>query len=430
MLYMRGHSADYDAWRDEDGMEGWGYSDLLPHFRRSEDLVSLAGDESEMWHGRGGEMGVTKDNYKEPITAAFMAAGAELGYGVGDLNGEMESGGFSPAHVTMTRGERLGTFRAFAERWEGAGLTVLPFSLASRVVGLHTGRATGLELIRFGRTEHYSATREVILSAGSIGSPHLLQLSGVGDRDQLVAAGVEPVLHLPGVGANLQDHLCLGLSFDTEPGQALDPVIPPAAVLEYLSTGGGPLSSMGCSALAQVKTELQDPTDPRPDIQLHLLAISSSTDYGHQLFYNLGYKDVVWPWIAPHTGHSSAMVMPTLSRPRSRGSVTLRSPDPAQPPAIQPNYLADPHDRQVLLAAVNLSLALVDTAALRGIGATLWGEDELCGSRGLGLEFGTTAYWDCYISQYTATIYHPVGTCAMGTVLDNRWVYSIFSKDI
>ena len=178
------------------------------------------------------------------------------------------------------------------------------------------------------------------------------------------------------------------------------------------------------------KTELQDPTDPRPDIQLHLLAISSSTDYGHQLFYNLGYKDVVWPWIAPHTGHSSAMVMPTLSRPRSRGSVTLRSPDPAQPPAIQPNYLADPRDRQVLLAAVNLSLALVDTAALRGIGATLWGEDELCGSRGLGLEFGTTAYWDCYISQYTATIYHPVGTCAMGTVLDNRWVYSIFSKDI
>eukprot|EP00092_Neocalanus_flemingeri_P004698 GFUD01005063.1.p1 GENE.GFUD01005063.1~~GFUD01005063.1.p1 ORF type:complete len:608 (-),score=134.10 GFUD01005063.1:206-2029(-) len=413
MFYVRGNRRDYDEWRDM-GLEGWGYEDVLPYFKKSENFESDI-ENKDVYHGVGGELTVTKDNWKEPITDVYLKAGEELGYKVGDINGELQDGGFTPSHVTMTKGYRTGTFKAFAEKFVGSNLEVLTYSHVNKVV-LEDKRAVGVELSRFGNTKIYRARQEIILCAGAVGSPQILMLSGIGDKDHLREVGVEPVHHLPEVGQNLQDHLILPINIDFQDGLGFDPLaaIYPSTLQEYL-TGGGPLtSSGGCGGLAHVHTEVN--TDPRPDIQYHLAGLSLATDQGFVLFKNWGMLPETWPWYAGHTDKTSGMLIPTLSRPASRGFIKLRSSNPADHPIIQPNYLTVQKDMDTLLSAVNLTLRLIETDAMKAVGAQLWGSDPFCDHLG----FKSAAYWECYIKHFVVTVYHPVGTCAMGTVLDTR----------
>ena len=227
------------------------------------------------------------------------------------------------------------------------------------------------------------------------------------------------MVHSPGVGHNLQDHLMVGINFDVSPGQGLDPLemFYPSSWLSLLR-GEGPLTSTGAGVLAHVRTPVAHPQDPRPDIQLHFTAFTMATDRGQVLKKNFGFKDVdpIDEWISKHFGLDTGGILPTLVRPKSRGSIKLRSSDPFDHPIIEPNYLSDQGDVDTLVAGLELAHQLVQTEALRGAGAQLWEPDPLCGHTA----FLTDTYWECYVRHYALTVYHPVGTAAMGSVLDSQ----------
>ena len=231
--------------------------------------------------------------------------------------------------------------------------------------------------------------------------------------------GVEPLLHLPGVGSNLQDHLFVGLNADLSPGTAMDPLtmLMPSSWISLLQ-GGGPLASNVCPGLAHVRTSEQDPGDHRPDLLFHMISITMATDRGMVLKRKLGYQwwDSIDPWVAEHYDRHSATLSPMLSRPKSRGTIRLRSSDPFVPPIIQPNYLSEQQDVDTLVAGLQLSLKLLNTSAFQSAGASAWPADPHCGH----LALHSVPYWQCYVRHYAITVYHPVGTAAMGTVTDSR----------
>eukprot|EP00092_Neocalanus_flemingeri_P022557 GFUD01024459.1.p1 GENE.GFUD01024459.1~~GFUD01024459.1.p1 ORF type:complete len:369 (-),score=71.68 GFUD01024459.1:368-1438(-) len=294
----------------------------------------------------------------------------------------------------MDNGYRLGTFKAFAEKFDGHNLTVLTHSHVNKVI-MEEKRVVGVELTRFGDKEVFLARHEVVLCAGAVGSPHILMLSGIGDKGHLQEVGIEPVHHLPEVGQNLQDHLMVPVTIVIKNGLGFDTLaaVYPSTWLEYLY-GGGPLSSSGgTGGVAHVHTAIN--TDPRPDIQYHMSGV---------------------PWITEDTDQTFATLLPTLSRPASRGFTKLKSSNPNDHPIIQPNYLTVQKDIDTLISAVNLTLSIIETDAMKLVDARVKESDPFC----YHLVFKSTAYWECYVKHFALTVYHPVGTCAMGLVLDAR----------
>ena len=173
---------DYDEWAGL-GLEGWGYKDVLPFFKKSEDFVgAVTGEKS--FHGVGGQMAVSREYFTDPIMESFLEAGEELGFPVGDINAQFEDSGFSLAHTTTSQGFRAGAYEAFAEQFVGGNLTVMTHAHVTRVL-IEEGKAVGVEVDRFGDRLRLEASREVVLSAGTIGTPQILMLSGIGDRQHL-----------------------------------------------------------------------------------------------------------------------------------------------------------------------------------------------------------------------------------------------------
>ena len=231
---------------------------------------------------------------------------------------------------------------------------------------------------------------------------------------------MKPLVHLPEVGQNLQDHLMAFALADFPPGMAYDPytAFQPSSWLALLQ-GEGPLDSSGCGGMAHVRTTRQQETDPRPDVQLHMLALTLAVDWGMVLKPNFGFQpeDPVFdPWLSEHYGLNTGSITPVLSRPKSRGSIRLRSSDPFVHPIIQPNYLTDQRDVDTLVAGLKLSHQLLETKAFKDAGTKLWSPYPSCSH----LQHQSDDYWQCYVRHFAFTIYHPVGTAAMGSVLDAR----------
>lgn len=230
---------------------------------------------------------------------------------------------------------------------------------------------------------------------------------------------MEPLVDLPGVGRNLQDHLMSGLSASVSSGFSMDPL-----AMFYPSTwtalagGNGPLTHTGCDGIAFVRTERQDIGDPRPDIQFHMIAATLATDRGMLLKDLLGFKadDPVDPWWQPHVGKDTFTIAPTLLRPKSRGAIRLASSDPFAPPLIQANYLTDQQDVDTMVAGLKVGLQLLETEAFKRAGTLLWDPLPLCSS----LTLNSDEYLECYVRHTAGTVYHPVGTAALGEVLDSR----------
>ena len=211
----------------------------------------------------------------------------------------------------------------------------------------------------------------------------------------------------------------VGLSMDVGDGLALDPfaMFYPSSWLDLL-LGRGALTDTGCSVLAHVRSDQQEPQDPRPDIQFHMMAATLATDRGMLLKPIMGLKadDPIDPWVTPHYGLDSVTITPTISRPKSRGSIRIRSSDPFAHPIIQPNYLTDQRDVDTLVAGLKLSHQLLETKAFKDAGTKLWSPYPSCSH----LQHQSDDYWECYVRHFAFTIYHPVGTAAMGSVLDAR----------
>ncbi|KAK3909029.1 Glucose dehydrogenase [FAD, quinone] [Frankliniella fusca] len=419
MLYIRGNRRDYDQWASM-GNYGWSFDEVLPYFKKSEDQRNPYLAKSP-YHSTGGYLTVQDNPFNTPLGVAFVQAGEELGFDIVDVNGAQQTG-FAFYQYTMRRGYRCSTAKAFLRPVRlRRNLHVALWAHATRVlIEPNTKRAYGVEFIRDGVKRVALARREVILSAGAVASPQLLLLSGVGDAQHLQEVGVPLMHHLPGVGQNLQDHIAAaGLTFqvDYPVSLVMNRLVNINSALRYAILGDGPLtSSVGLEAVGFFTTKYGNQTDDWPDIEFMLVSTSATTDGGTQVKKAHGLTDAFYnDYFAPLNNKDVFSVWPMILRPKSRGYVKLRSNDPLRYPLMVHNYLTHPDDIRVMREGVKQAIALGETAALKRFGARFW-RKLAPGCK--HLPFYTDEYWECYIRQYTLTIYHLSGTCKMGPASD------------
>jgi choline dehydrogenase-like flavoprotein len=385
MVYIRGHREDYDDWRNA-GNTGWGYDDVLPSFRRCEG--------NEIWmnsnyHGTSGPLNVTELRTRNKISDAFVVAGEQTGYPVNpDFNCEHQNGvGFY--QVTQKGGRRWSAARAYLEAVKGrSNLHIVTDALAQRVM-FEGKRAVGVKYTKGGHHHDARAAGEVILSAGVIGSPQLLLLSGVGPGNELKRFQIETVHELPGVGQNLQDHLDITILQKSKSRVPLGIAISSTprwlkAAFDYAVSKNGLLTSNIAESGGFVKS---DNGQPRPNLQFHFLP-TLVNDHGRKIMLGFGY-----------TLHVCDL------RPKSRGSIGLHSPDAAAAPRIEPNYLGEPEDWDTLIKAVKIGRKVLAAPAF-----SPYRDVEM--APGPGVQTDDQIRAD--IANRAETIYHPVGSCKMG----------------
>jgi choline dehydrogenase len=386
MIYIRGHARDYDQWRQM-GLTGWGYADVLPYFKKSESLEG-GGD---AWHGGEGPLKVSKASSPNPIYSATIQAGVQAGYPqTKDFNGFQQEG-FGPYQLTIHDGQRWSAARGYLHpALARPNLTCLTGVRTTRIV-IENGRATGVEIHdeKTGTRRIVHADAEVLVCAGAVQSPQILQLSGIGDPDELTAHGIAVVQPLKGVGANLQDHLDVCMNWVCpEPITAYSlrkGLIKTLGIgLNYMLFGKG----LGRQQFLESGAFLRSRPDlDRPDLQIHtVLAIMQ--DHGKVAVEKDGF-----------TFHVCQL------RPESRGRVGLRSADPLADPAIFANYLAAEEDRRALREGVKMMRKVAQQSALG---------PYISEEYAPGPTVQTDAEIDAWIKQTGETIYHPVGTCRMG----------------
>lgn len=388
MVYVRGHAADYDRWEQAEGASGWSYAACLPYFRRGQ-THALGPD---AYRGGDGPLHVSRGTSANPLHEAWLAAGVQAGYPLTqDMNGYQQEG-VGRMDATIYQGRRWSAAAAYLRpALRRPNLTALTEVLVTRVL-FEGGRAVGVEAQHGGRIKRWRAVEEVVLSGGAINSPQLLLLSGVGDADHLRQVGVELVHHLPGVGANLQDHLELYVAhqctrpitlYSDQKGLRMLRVglqwflnqSGPAASA-HLETGGFFRSSAGV---------------PHPDIQAHFLP-SQVIDHGRQ---------------APTTEAYQAHVGPM--RATSVGWLRLASPNPRDAPLIQPNYLATERDRWEMRQCVRLIREIFAQPAFDAYRGPELAPGDAVQSDG---------QLDAFIQANCDSAYHPSGTCRMGAAGD------------
>ena len=384
MVYIRGHALDYDGWAQWPGLEQWSYAHCLPYFIRSEDRLQGADD----YHGAGGPLAVTTPSMRNPLFHAFLEAAQQAGYAyTADMNGYRQEG-FGPMDQTTLRGRRWSTVRAYlSPAMRRRNLRVLPRSLALRV-RFEGRRAVAVEYARDGTVHLARARREVIVSGGAINSPQLLMLSGVGDADALRRLDLPVVADLPGVGANLQDHIEIYVQHACTQPVSLYPTQKPLAKLaiglQWLLTGTGAGASNHFEAGGFIRSRAGV---RHPDLQYHFLPIAADYD-GKAKIEQHGFQLHVGPM-----------------RPTSIGAVRLRSSDPREHPAIQFNYLQTEGDRSEMRAAVRLTREILAQRAFDPF-------------RGAELQPGAGVVSDSQIDAFARaraeSAYHPSCTCAMG----------------
>lgn len=393
MIYMRGQREDYDGWADLTGDPGWGWFSVLPLFKRSEDHAGGASD----WHGAGGEWRVEKQRLSWRILDAFAAAANEIGIAPTDDFNRGDNFGTSYFEVNQRRGVRWNASKGFLRPALGRpNLTVLTGAQVQRLVFAHR-RCVGLVYRKDGEEFGAQVRAEVILSAGAINSPHLLEISGVGDGERLREHGVPVVHHLPGVGENLQDHLQLRTIYKVRGVSTLNTLAHGwfgklRIGLQYALTQGGPMS-MAPSQLGVFAKS--DDSVPRADLEYHVQPLSLDK-FGDPL----------------HAFNAFTASVCHL-RPTSRGSVHLAGAHAQLAPLIRPNYLSTDADRQVAAKALRLTRRIAAAQALARYepreylpGPACQTDEDLMRAAG---DIGTT-------------IFHPVGTCRMGRADDEAAV--------
>jgi choline dehydrogenase-like flavoprotein len=383
MIYMRGQAADYDHWRQL-GLTGWGWDDVLPYFRRSEDHY---GGETDM-HGAGGPLKVARQRLSWPILDAFRDAAEQCGVPkTADFN-RGDNFGSALFDVNQHGGLRWSAARGFLRPViRRPNLRVVTNAQVERVL-LDEGRARGVRFRLNGRAVEADARAEVILAAGAIGSPHILQLSGVGPGALLRRHGVPVVRDAPAVGANLQDHLQIRTVFKTTGGtlnSRVASLMGKAMIgLEYALLRSGPMS-MAPSQLGMFA--YSSDRHATPNLEYHVQPLSLDA-----------FDQPLHPFDAVTAAVCNL-------RPRSRGEVGLVSPDPMAAPAIRPNYLADPADQQVALEAVALTRRICAAPGFAAYGPREYRP---------GPEVNDPAELLAAIGRIATTIFHPAGTCRMG----------------
>jgi choline dehydrogenase len=384
MVYTRGHAKDFDQWQ-QSGAKGWDYQSCLPYFQKAESFY-LGKD---TYRGNDGPLGVNNGNeMANPLYKVFIKAGQQAGYAATDDTNAAQQEGFGPMHMTVKDGVRSSASREYLDPVKSRkNLTIVTGALAERVL-LEGTKAVGVKYRVNGSKVKAKASKEVILSAGPIGSPHLLQLSGIGDSDTLKAAGVEVKHHLPGVGQNLQDHLEFYFQYKCKQPITLNGklgLFSKALIgARWLLTRTGLGATNHFESCAFIRSK---PGIEWPDIQYHFLPAAVRYD-GKSAFAGHGFQ--------VHVGHN---------KPKSRGTVTIKSADPTIAPKIQFNYLQHKDDIEAFRACVRLSREIIEQSAFDD-----YRSDEIQP----GKSIQTDEQIDAFVRQAVESAYHPSCSCKMG----------------
>ncbi len=390
MIYVRGHAQDFDHWAEQ-GADGWGYADVLPYFKRMENWNDGGRGGDPSWRGKSGPLHVSRGPGKNPLTQAFIEAGAQAGYQVtGDYNGHQQEG-FGPFDATIHNGRRWSSANAYLRPAQATGNCEVLRAFARRVV-IENGRATGVEVSCSGQTQVIPAGKEVILAASSLNSPKILMLSGIGPAKHLAEHGISVVADRAGVGQNLQDHLELYIQMAASQ---------PVSLFKYWNlfskarigaqwlftkTGLGASNQFEAAAFIRSRAGVS-----YPDIQYHFLPIAVRYD-GKVAAEGHGFQAHVGPM-----------------RSVSRGQVTLRSADPSDAPKIEFNYMSDPSDWEDFRTCIRLTREIFAQEAFAPFvrheiqpGTEAQSDDEL----------------DAFIREHVESAYHPCGTAKIGRADD------------
>ena len=384
MVYVRGHAKDFDEWQQH-GANGWDYQSCLPYFQKAESFY--LGENT--YRGGKGPLGVNNGNeMQNPLYTTFIKAGVEAGYASTDDYNASQQEGFGPMHMTVKNGVRSSASREYLDPVKSrSNLTVLTGALAQKVI-LDGKKATGIEYKVNGNVQTAHAAKEVVLSAGPIGSPHILQLSGIGDKDILEKAGVEVKHHLPGVGQNLQDHLEFYFQYKCKQPITLNGklgLISKGLIgAKWLFTRKGLGATNHFESCAFIRSK---PGVEWPDIQYHFLPAAMRYD-GRSAFAGHGFQ--------VHVGHN---------KPKSRGSVTIQSANPEQPPQILFNYLQHKDDIEGFRACVRLTRDIIEQSAFDD-----YRDEEIQP----GKHIQTDEEIDAFVRQAVESAYHPSCSCKMG----------------
>ena len=386
MIYTRGDGSDYDEWAAL-GNPGWAWADVLPLFKRLENRETGEND----FHGVGGELNVAPLRDVNPLSQVFIDAGVATGIPrADDFNLHPQPNGVGLYEVTQKGGQRHSAAKAFlAPIRSRPNLTVITGAMVSRVTFAGT-RATGVEFQQRGQNRTLTASREVILSGGAINSPQLLLLSGIGPKEELARHRIPLVHELPGVGHNLQDHLDITVIVRNRSklsiGMALS-FVPQgiAALVRYIRHRRGFLTSNVAESGGFAKTE---PTLKKPDVQFHFIP-AGMRDHGRKPVFGYAY-----------TTHVCQL------RPKSRGHIALHSARPNDPPRIYANYLSHPDDRATMIEALRLARRVFNAVPF---------QPHNGGEMFPGPDVESDEQMLAYIRQNAETIYHPIGSCKMGS---------------
>ncbi len=390
MCYCRGHKKDYDLWEQE-GNKGWGFNDVLPYFIKSENNHRIANE----YHGNAGLLQVNDLKYHNQLTETFLSACQQQGYGLTrDFNGEHQRG-FGLYQVTQSNGSRNSTAQAYLKPVQNRNnLTVWTKATCQKII-INNGKAQGVEVNHKGDFVKVSANNEVLLSGGALNSPQLLMLSGIGNACDLESHGIKTTQELKGVGENLQDHLDVCVVQRCSKNITYDRLNELKAALQFYLFKSGPGTSNAAEAGGFLKTDLNK--EEWPDLQFHFVP-AILDDHGRNRLKGNGY-----------TLHMCYL------RPQSRGSLKLASKDPQQPIKIFANYLSESQDLAYMKKGFEIQRNIFASSAFDA-----FREPEIFPGDDVQSEAGI----EQFIRNKAETIYHPVGTCKMGSdemaVVDNE----------
>jgi 4-pyridoxate dehydrogenase len=389
MAYVRGHRGDYDRWA-ANGLDSWSYAHVLPYFRRQETWECGA----DQYRGGDGPLTVRFSRYNDPLAETFTTAGLSAGYAyTPDYNGAQQEG-FGEWQATIRNGRRCSAAVAYLRpALKRPNVKLIVKALTTRVL-FEGHRATGIEYVRAGQTTSVTATREVILCGGTINSPQLLNLSGIGDPEELKAQNIDVRAALKGVGKNLQDHISAGVTYSRRSPGPLHRAMRFDRITQELTNtyfrGQGIATDLPSGCMAFLKST---PDEKLPDIQLIPIAAPMTAA----------------PYLAPfHKSYDDGFaIRAAVLRPESRGHVRLKSANPTVAPIIVQNFLATQKDRQALRAGVRIARDVGRQGSLK---------------RFVGRELAPAGYSDDEIDAHIHTtgisVHHPMGTCKMGPVSD------------
>ncbi len=379
MVYIRGNRRDYDDW----GIPGWAWDDLFPYFLKAEDNERGASE----WHAVGGPLPVSEQRSGNRISPAFVEAGVQAGLARNDDFNGAEQDGVGMYQLTQRGGMRASAAVAYLHpAMERPNLTVMPYMHVRRVLFEGT-RAVGVEASQLGQVQELRAEREVILCGGAYGSPQLLMLSGVGPGEHLLSREIETLLDQPAVGANLSDHAASYCVWTTPEPESLLLALEPSALEQFMTTQSGPIASNLAESGGFARVEAGAPA---PDMQFHLAPVQ-----------------IVDEGFADPDAHG-VWVSPCLLTPGSRGSVRLGSNDPTAKPMVRNDFYADERDLARMVAGLRLTLEICAQAALA----------PYCAQSFTLPDGDSDEALRAHLARTTFPIFHPVGTCAIGSVVD------------